>query len=109
MLQRKSDLAYKKKIKIIRKKKTSIHSFHMVKTQTSELNYSIKRAADSWSLSHLAIFFLFFYTSDVQNIIAPAWTKNATTTMELTQDAAHHRVNSTSTNAWNRCTGNYIN
>lgn len=72
----------------------------MVKTQTSELNYSTKRAADSSSLSHLPIFFLFFYTSDVQNIIAPARTKNATTTMESTQEAAHYRVKSTSTNAW---------
>lgn len=88
-------------------KKTSIHSFHMVKTQTSELNYSTKRAADSSSLSHLSIFFLFFYTSDVQNIIAPARSKNATTTMELTQDAAHYRVKSSSTNAWKRC--NYTN
>lgn len=78
----------------------------MVKTQTSELNNSTKRAADS-SLSHLSIFFLFFYTSDVQNIIAPARTKNTTTTMELTQDAAHHRVSSASTNAWKQC--NYTN
>lgn len=105
MLQREIYLAYKKKNH--KKKKTSIHSFHMVKTQTSELNYSTKRAADSSSLSHFSIFFLFFYTSDVQNIIAPARTKNTTTTMELTQDASHYRVKSTSTNDWKRC--NYTN
>lgn len=47
MSQRKIDPANSlRENKNYKKKKTSIHQFHMVKTQTSELNYNTRTTAD---------------------------------------------------------------
>lgn len=75
-------LMKKKTLKNYKKKKHASIRFTWWKHK--EENSTItQRKQQTWpssSFSHFSIFFLFFYTSDVQNIIAPARTKQTTTT-----------------------------
>lgn len=75
----------KKSLKNNQKKPSSVHLFHMVKTQThinSTTRYNHTQTdqqdvpSSPTSLPHLAVLFLFFYTSDVQNVIAPVGRKH---------------------------------
>lgn len=78
MLQRKIDLAYSLQKRKFKKRKNKHPSDSH--GENKQVNSTIpQRQHHTWpssSFSHFSIFFLFFYTSDVQNIIAPAETKH---------------------------------
>lgn len=85
MSKHKIGLTYSKKKKkshfqncLKNNKPPNVHLFHMVKTQTridSTTRYK-NRTQTPTSLPHFSVLLLFFYASDVQNIIAPVGLKH---------------------------------